>query len=305
MRVLITGATGLIGSRITRLCHQKGLQVNYLTTRKKKIKENYDYQGYYWNPSQGEIDVRCLDNVGAIINLAGENVFQPWTAKARARILNSRIESLNLLYKLLAENEHEVGQIVSASGISIYPNSMQKMYSENDPEADNSFLGKVVQKWEFAAAKFRELDLRVATIRIGLVLSFEGGALLQMKRPLKFNLGTPLGSGKQWQSWIHINDLAQIFLHAVENGLDGVYNAVAPNPVTNEELTKQLAKIMNKKIWLPNFPAFALRLILGDMSKMILGSQLVSSKKIEETGFSFNYVNLERTLEDLWYEKAG
>ncbi len=304
MRVLITGATGLIGSRITRLCHEKGIQVNYLTTSKKKIEQSREYRGYYWNPSTGEVDSRCIDNVGAIINLAGENVFQPWTEKAKKRILNSRLDSLNLLHKLLSENEHTVGQLVSASAIGIYPSSPQKMHTEDENNRDQSFLGEVVQKWESAADGFKDLGLRVAKIRIGLVLSCKGGALPQMMKPLRFNLGTPLGSGKQWQSWIHIEDLARIFLHAVENGLDGAFNGVAPNPVTNEELTKQIAGIMDKKVWLPNVPSFALKLVMGEMSVMVLSSQLVSSKKIENTGFSFYHVNLERALENLWNKKA-
>lgn len=305
MRVLITGATGLVGSRITRLCHDKGIDVNYLTTSKKKLEQSEKYHGYYWNPSTGEIDAACLEDVGAIINLAGENVFQPWTEKARKRIRSSRTDSLNLLYKVLSENEHEVGQLVSASAIGIYPSSFQKMHTEDENTVSDTFLGEVVQEWESAADRLRELQLRVAKIRIGLVLSSEGGALPQLEKPIRFNVGTPLGSGKQWQSWIHIEDLARIFLHAVENGLDGVYNGVAPNPVTNEELTRQLAKIMDKKVWLPNVPSFALKLVMGDMSEMVLDSQLVSSKKIEETGYQFRYINLEKALKDLWKKKAG
>lgn len=305
MRVLITGATGLVGSRITRLCHDKGIDVSYLTTSKKKLEQSEKYRGYYWNPSTGEIDAACLEDVGAIINLAGENVFQPWTNKARKRILSSRTDSLDLLYKVLSENEHEVGQLVSASAIGIYPSSFQKMHTEDENNFSHTFLGEVVQKWESAADRLRELQLRVAKIRIGLVLSSEGGALPQLEKPIRFNVGTALGNGKQWQSWIHIEDLAQIFLHAVENGLDGVYNGVAPNPVTNEELTKQLAKVMDKKVWLPNVPSFVLKLAMGDMSEMVLSSQLVSSKKIEETGYRFRYINLEKALKDLWKKKAG
>lgn len=305
MRVLITGATGLVGSRITRLCHDKGIDVSYLTTSKKKLEQSEKYRGYYWNPSTGEIDAACLEDVGAIINLAGENVFQPWTNKARKRILSSRTNSLDLLYKVLSENEHEVGQLVSASAIGIYPSSFQKMHTEDENNFSHTFLGEVVQKWESAADRLKELQLRVAKIRIGLVLSSEGGALPQLEKPIRFNVGTALGNGKQWQSWIHIEDLAQLFLHAVENGLDGVYNGVAPNPVTNEELTKQLAKVMGKKVWLPNVPSFVLRLAMGDMSEMVLSSQLVSSKKIEETGYRFRYINLEKALKDLWKKKAG
>ncbi|SDL43410.1 hypothetical protein SAMN04488034_10485 [Salinimicrobium catena] len=305
MRVLITGATGLIGSRITQLCHEKGIHVNYLTTSKDKLEQKENYKGYYWNPSTGEIDAACLDGVGAIINLAGENVFQPWTKSARNRILRSRINSLNVLHKLLSEQEHEVGQLISASAIGIYPSSLRKMHYEDETEIDDSFLAEVADKWEKAADRFTDLNLRVAKVRIGLVLSEKGGALAQMKRPVKYNVGAPLGSGDQWQSWIHIEDLARIFLHILENGLTGVYNGVAPKPVTNKELTERLAGVMGKKTWLPNVPAGILKVVMGDMSSVVLGSQLVSSKKIEETGFTFYYVSLTRALEDLLHKKTG
>lgn len=299
MRVLITGATGLIGSKITGLCHKNGIKVNYLSTSKNKIQEKENYRGFYWNPSSGDIDAACLEGVGAIINLAGANIFQPWTKKAKAEILNSRVNSLNTLYKTLNENEHEVGHLISASAIGIYPSSLQKMHFEDERAVDDSFLGEVTQKWEAAAERFNGLEIRVSKVRIGLVLSNKGGALAQMKKPIKFNMGAALGSGKQWQSWIHIEDLARIFLYILQNGLSGVYNAVAPNPVTNSTLTQQLAKTMDKNIWLPNVPAFALKLLMGEMSSIILSSQLVSCKKIRETGFSFHYINLERALRDL------
>lgn len=299
MKVLITGATGLIGSKITELCHEKGIKVNYLSTSKNKIQNKENYKGFYWDPSSGEIDSTCLEGVGTIINLAGANIFQPWTKQAKSKILNSRVNSLDTLYKALKENDHQVGQLISTSAIGIYPSSLQKMYDENEKEVDDSFLGEVTQKWEAAAGRFNELGLRVAIVRIGLVLSDKGGALAQMRKPLKYNVGAGLGSGRQWQSWIHIEDLGRIFLHILEKGLTGVYNGVAPNPVTNNLLTKQLAKTMGKNIWLPNVPALALKLLMGEMSLIILSSQLVSSKKISETGFDFHYINLERALKDL------
>src|SRR6056297_3396549 len=192
MRVLITGATGLIGSKITELCHEKGINVSYLSTSKNKIQQKENYRGFYWNPDSGEIDPACLEEVGAIINLAGANIFQPWTKKAKAKILNSRINSLNTLYTLLEENNHEVRQLISASAIGHYPSSLQKMHTEDEKEVDDSFLGEVTQKWEAAAERFQDLELKVAKVRIGLVLSNKGGALAQMKKPSKYNLGAAL-----------------------------------------------------------------------------------------------------------------
>ncbi|WP_324721833.1 TIGR01777 family oxidoreductase [Salinimicrobium sp. HB62] len=299
MRILITGATGLVGSEITRLCHEQGININFLTTSKGKIEKNETFRGYYWNPSTGEIDVRCLEGVGAIINLAGASVFQPWTASNKKKILKSRIDSLNLLHRTLKSNPHQVGQLVSASAIGIYPSSRSKMYEEDSTQLANDFLGEVSQKWEAAADKFNDLKLRVAKVRIGIVLSAEGGALPQIMKPVKYNLGAPLGSGKQWQSWIHIHDLARMFLYIISNGLTGVFNGVAPNPATNEELTKEVAHALDKKLWLPKVPGAALKLVMGEMSGVVLGSQLVSSSKIQQEGFSFNFVNLRPAVKDL------
>lgn len=305
MRVLITGATGLIGTKITELCHEKGIDVNFLTHSKDKLENRDNYKGFYWNPNKGEIDTACLERVGTIINLAGANIFQPWTKKNKQKILNSRLNSLNLLYKTLNENEHQVGQLISASAVGIYPSSTQVMHYESEDKVSESFLGQVAHRWELAANQFEEIGLRVAKVRIGLVLSNEGGALPQMERPIKYNVGAALGSGTQWQSWVHIQDLARIFLHILQNGLTGVYNGVAPNPVTHEDLMQQLARTMDKSLWLPKIPSFLLKTVMGEMSSVVLESQLVSSKKIQETGFSFYFVNLKAAFDDLWQKKTG
>ncbi|GHA28312.1 NAD-dependent epimerase [Salinimicrobium marinum] len=299
MRILITGATGLIGSEIVKLCKEKEIGVNYLTTSKSKIEKQSGYKGFHWNPSKGEIDPACLEEVGAVINLAGANIFRRWTDNAKEKILKSRIDSLDLLYRTLENNEHEVGHLVSASAIGVYPHSYDKMYSEDEKDLDDHFLGTVVQKWEAAADRFRSLDLRVAKIRVGLVLGKDGGALPKLNQVVKMNVGAVLGKGKQWQSWIHVRDLARIFLHVVENGFQGVYNAVAPNPVTHQELMNELAKQQDKKIWLPKVPSFVLKGIMGEMASTVLASQLVASKKIEDTGYAFQYVNIHKALENL------
>ena len=300
MRILITGATGLVGSEITRLLHEKGININYLTTSRSKIEKSDNYKGFYWNPSTGEIDTKCLEGVGAIINLAGASVFQPWTTSNKKKILNSRIDSLNLLSRTLEENDHEVGQLASASAIGIYPSSTQKMHYEEEKEVADNFLGEVSEKWEVAAQKFSNLGVRVAIVRIGIVLARDGGALPQIARPVKYNVGTALGSGKQWQSWIHVTDLARLFLFLISNGAEGVFNGVAPNPVTNEDLTREVAAVMDKKIWLPKVPGFALKLVMGEMSTVVLGSQLVSSKKVEEEGFNFQFINLRQAIRDIY-----
>ncbi|HKJ49115.1 MAG TPA: TIGR01777 family oxidoreductase [Christiangramia sp.] len=299
MRVLITGATGLIGSKLSQLCRDKGIKVNYLTTSKSKIKKEDDYQGFYWDPNNQEIEKGCIDGVKIIIHLAGASIAEPWSDSYKRKIIKSRTETAALLHKTLESNMNQVENFISASAIGVYPSSLEKLYFEDNNEKADNFVGEVVRKWEAAADKFENLGLDVAKIRVGLVLAEDGGMLEKIKKPISLNMGAALGSGKQWQSWIHIDDLAGIFLYAIENELTGVYNAVAPNPVTNKELTQELAKKMGKTIWLPNVPKFALKALLGEMSEIVLSSQLVSSKKIEEVGYNFEYTNLVRALGDL------
>lgn len=300
MRILITGATGLVGQEITRLCHLRDIPVNYLTTSKSKIKKEPRYTGFYWDPSTGEIDSNCFDGVGVVINLSGENVFQRWTPSARKRIMESRVQAAKVLYKgLQNNNRHQVDQIISASAIGIYPSSDKKMYYEEEKKTARDFLGKVVVEWEQANDQFESLGIKVAKVRVGLVLAKDQGALPKMQMPFRFNAGSSLGSGNQWQSWIHVTDLALIFIHILENGLTGVYNGVAPNPLRNKEVMEEIGASMGKKIWLPNVPPFALKLVMGKMSSMVLSSQLVASKKIEDTGFNFRFTSLSRALKDL------
>ncbi len=299
MRVLITGATGMIGSKLTRLCHEKGIDVNYLTTSKSKISKKNNYKGFYWDPKNEEIEAGCLDKVNTIVHLAGASIAEPWSPSYKRTIIKSRTETAALLLKALQENEHQVEDFISASAIGYYPSSLEKLYHEDFPTASNSFVGEVVKKWEAAADEFEKEGLDVAKIRVGLVLAKEGGMLTKVKKPVSINLGAPLGSGRQWQSWIHIEDLAGIFLFAIENHLSGVFNAVAPNPVTNKELTKELARQMGKKVWLPNVPSVVLKGLLGEMSEIVLSSQLVSAEKIESAGYTFKFKNLARALADL------
>ena len=289
----------MVGSHITKLCHKKGIEVNYLTTSKGKIENRSDYKGFYWNIENRKIDPNCFKNVDCIIHLAGADIGKRWTSSYKKEIIDSRTQSADLLYKTLENSGFKIPRLISASAIGVYPSSLEKLYFEEDKSVNNSFLGEVVVLWEATANKFEDLGMEVAKIRIGLVLAREGGALPKLKDPVSFNVGTAFGGGKQWQSWIHIEDLAGIFLHVIENKLSGVYNAVAPNPVTNQELMKEIASQLNKSIWLPNVPGFALKAALGEMSTVLLSSQLVSSDKIEKAGYEFRYKNLTKALEDL------
>ncbi|WP_421824665.1 TIGR01777 family oxidoreductase [Flagellimonas oceanensis] len=301
MKVLITGATGLVGQAIVEVLNRRGIPVNYLTTSKGKITSSEDFQGYYWNPSKAEIDLDCFKDVQAIINLAGTSIAKRWTPQHRKKVLSSRLDSLRTLKKGLGDSGNkEVECLVSASAIGIYPDSKCDYYEESETKLDDGFLGEVVSKWEAEADTFEKLGVDVAKIRIGLVLSRDGGALPKMALPVKNFIGAPIGSGDQWQSWIHIEDLAQMFAFAVENNLQGTYNGVAPNPVTNTKLTKELARVLDRPLWMPNVPAFVLKVVLGKMSTLLLASQRVSNKKIEEEGFAFQYTNVCQALKSIY-----
>jgi len=298
-KVLITGATGLIGSELVRQCHEDGISVNYLTTRKEKIENKKNYTGFYWNPKNGIIDINAFTGATAIINLAGASVSERWTASYKRTIIKSRMEPIGLLHKTLQKINHTIEHFISASGISIYPNSKTKLYTEENEEIDDSFLAKVVATWETEARKFKMLGMEVSKVRTGVVLAHDGGAFPKLVKPIKFGIGAPLGSGEQWQSWIHIKDIAGIYLFLLNNRLEGIYNAVAPNPVQNKRMTKMIALQLESPLWLPNIPAISLKILLGEMSILALKGQLVSSKKIEQVGYPFKFYNLESALQDL------
>ena len=298
MRILITGATGLIGSEIVKQCRLNNIAVNYLTTSKSKLETDPNYKGFYWNPSKNEIDTACLNEVDAIIHLVGASISKRWTASYKKTIMLSRVQTSQLLFDTLKNHPNQVKQIVSASAIGIYPSSLTNYYSEDFDTVSSSFLGQVVEQWEQVVDAFSTLNIMVSKVRIGLVLSAKGGALPEMAKPIKFGAGAAFGSGKQWQSWIHITDLANLFLHVLENKLEGVYNGVSPNPETNKQLTKSIAQQLKRPLFLPNIPESLMKLILGEMHILLFESQRVSSKKIEDTGFSFEHYNLQSALQE-------
>ncbi|MCF8320613.1 MAG: TIGR01777 family oxidoreductase [Flavobacterium sp.] len=299
MKVLITGATGLIGTELVSLLLQNGISVNYLTTSKNKIVNELNYNGFYWSPEQGIIDENCLMGVDSIINLAGANISKRWTNSYKQEIIESRLLSSALLFKAIKNNPNQVKQIVSASGTSIYPNSDTIIFDENSTQVNSSFLGNVVIKWEESTDKFTTLGIKVCKLRTGIVLSAKGGALVEMLKTIKLGLGSCFGSGKQIQSWIHIHDIASLYYFAINNDLEGVYNAVSPNPVTNEELTFSIAKALKKPLFMPNIPKFMMHLILGEMHELLFENRNLSAKKIIDKGFVFKYKTIEQAMKNI------
>lgn len=299
MKVLITGSTGLIGQSIIQELLAKGHSVNYLTTKREKIKSQENINGFYWSPNQELIDPQSLVGVDAIIHLAGASVAKRWTKQYKKEIMCSRVRSAKLLLNTLKKHPNTIKQFISASAIGIYPDSLSETYTEDSQGVNPTFLGKVVKRWEKVASKFKELSINVCKIRIGLVLSEKGGALPQMAKPIRLGLGASFGAGNQYQSWIHIQDLSRLFVTALENQWEGKYNAVAPNPVTQKTLIRTISNILNKPLWLPNFPKFIMQWVLGDMHILLFESQKVSAEKVLQQGFTFKHEFIEEALRDL------
>lgn len=300
MKVLITGATGLIGNELTALLLQNGISVHYLTTSKKKIVNEPNFKGFYWNPSQGLIDENSLIGVNAIIHLAGASISKRWTKSYKQEIIESRIVATNTLFATLKNNPNEVKQIISASGTAIYPNNSNTVFDENTNEMQDSFLGNVVLKWEESVDKFKLLNINVCKLRTGIVFSNKGGALMEMVKPIKLGLGAAFGSGKQVQSWIHIHDIAALYLFALENQWDGIYNAVSPSPITNTELTKAIALVLKKPLFLPNIPQFVMKCILGEMHILLFENRKISASKVLKNGFIYKFGTVDRALKNLF-----
>lgn len=297
MRILITGATGLVGQALTRLLLQKKYEVYFLTTNPKSLNALPGATGFLWDPSAQTIDSKCFEEVQAIIHLAGTSISIPWTTKNRASILDSRVQTIHLLHQAYQEFPRGVCQkFISASAIGIYPSHPKRLWKEEDQEPPQNFLQQVVSQWEAAVLDISETIPTTIRMRIGLVLANEGGVFPTLKIPTQWGLGAAFGNGEQYQSWIHIKDLANAFVHAVDHLTSGVFNAVAPQPVTQNTLIKVLGKTLNRPAFLPNIPAIMMRFVLGERSQLVLNSQRVSSQKLEASGFSFEFDSLESAL---------
>jgi uncharacterized protein (TIGR01777 family) len=295
MNILITGATGFLGKHLLPHLQAKGHNVSMLS-RKKGSRNSF-----YWNPAEGEMDSNALTKAECIIHLAGENIGEGrWTAKRKKEILVSRVKSGELLYEQLKKNKHSVHTFISASGVGIYGNTGDVWVDESTSPA-NDFLAEVCKAWENVASKIASLGIRVVIVRQSTILGKEGGALPVIARPVKLYAGAALGTGQQYMSWIHVEDVCRIYQKAVEDsGMSGVYNAVAPNPRTNAEFTKTLAGVLHRPLWLPNVPAFMLQLVLGEKASIVLEGQRVLGKRLKLTGFQFRFRELSEALKDIY-----
>ena len=291
----------MIGERLTDLLLERGYHVSHLGRTKREGK----VASYVWDIERKYIEPGALRGVDAIVHLAGANVGEKrWTKKRKDTILRSRIDPTRILYSELQKQDHSVKTVVCAAGSSYYGLDNGGKIAEEDDKPGDDFLALVSQSWERELDKFGDLGLRVVKLRAAIVLSPKGGALKKMKRPTELYVGAVLASGDQPVTWIHIDDHCGIIIKGLEDSsMKGAYNSVAPNPVTNEQFTKEMAAALHRPIILPHAPAFILRIVFGEMADVVLYGIRISSEKIIRAGYTFKFPNLREAFEDLLVKK--
>ena len=296
-KILITGASGLVGQRLTELLLQKGYQVSHVG----RSKRGGTVPSFVWDVESGFIDSKALNDVHTIIHLAGAGVADKrWTATRKKEILESRTKSTVLLFETLKNEKNSVTTVISASAIGFYGFGWSDEVFTEESKPGSDFLAQVTKQWEEKVDKISSIGIRVVKLRIGIVLSEKGGALAEMAKPIKLGVGSPLGTGKQYLTWIHLDDLCEMFIKAAEDlSMKGPYNAVGPEWVTNAKMTHAIANVLNRPLWLPSIPGFALKIILGEMADLVINGSKISSAKIQKTGFKFKFIKLEEALKDL------
>jgi uncharacterized protein (TIGR01777 family) len=299
-KVLITGASGMIGRQLSVELLKRGYKINALSRSKQPPSSSIEY--YEWDIEDGVIDEAAFDGIDTIIHLAGESIGgSRWTKKQKQKIITSRTDSINLIYKKLQTlATHQVKTVLSMSAVGLYGDRGNDLLIE-ESEIGKGFLSDACVRWETAVKGTPFNDIRIVILRGGLVLNKTQGALPQMAKLISLNLGSPLGSGKQWTPWVHLKDVVATFIFTLENeNMNGTYNMVAPELVTNETFIKSLATELKKTLWLPNVPSFILKGILGEQSHLLLDSAKVSSKKLIDSGFIFEFPELKKALQDIY-----
>ncbi len=296
MNILITGGTGLIGKSLVKNLRERNHNVRILTRKK-----NNNPNEFYWNTDEKFIDPKAFENLDSIIHLAGANISEKWTADYKKELFTSRIDTANLLKDYCVKQNVHLKAFISASGINYYGTfTSDKLLKENDGIIQNDFLAKLCEDWEEAADNFSDLSDRVVCLRTAMVLAKNGGAFPMLKKTVDFNIGSAVGSGKQWMNWIHTDDLVNMYIFAVENSdLNGKFNAVSDQTPTNEQFMKSLAAISNKFFLPINVPSFVMKTVFGEMSSIILEGTRASNEKIKSLGFDFEFSTPEAAFADL------
>ncbi len=297
--ILITGGTGLIGRHLCPKLQEKGYEVLLLSHKKK---QNTTFPSYSWDWETQNLPDEAIEAADYIIHLAGANIGdRRWTKKRKQLIVDSRIKTTQLLFNKVKAKNKELKAFISASATGYYGAiTSEKVYKETDLSA-NDFLGKTGAQWEQAADKFSlELSIRTVKLRTGVVLTKQGGALPKMLIPVKLGFGSAIGNGKQYMPWIHIDDLCNIYIKALEDTqMQGAYNTVAPEHVTNKEFVRTAAEVLKKPFWFPNAPSVFMKILFGEMSDLLLKGSRVSAQKIQNAGYNFLFPDLKTALSDL------
>lgn len=293
--ILIAGGTGFIGRRIQKLLEKSNYKVSILSRSPKSDNE------FYWNPSKGEIDKKSLENVSTIINLCGAGIGDKrWTNSRKEELYHSRIEPTKFLFSLL-EDLPDLESYISASGITCYGfGNTNKTYSEND-SFGSDYLSQLVESWENVADLFKS-RCRVVKMRTAVVLDENEGALSKIAKPIQYGVGSALGDGKQIISWVHIDDLTNALLFAIQNPIEGAFNIVGGNH-SNQDFSKSLANVLNKPFFFPKIPAFILNILLGEMAMIVLKGVKVSNQKLLDAGFEFKFSELDATFNAIYSKK--
>lgn len=299
-KILITGATGLVGTALKKHLLAQGYEVNTLSR-----KESDDPNNFTWDVYKGEIDTQCLTGVDAIIHLAGEPVAEKkWTKERKKQIIDSRVKSTQLIYKAIQSNpDHQIKSFISASAVGFYGDCGDEILTE-ESQNGYGFLAECCKLWEDAVDEGKKLSLRIVKLRTGIVFSTKGGALPQLDKPVRLFAGAALGTGKQWTPWLHIDDMAAMYVYALENfNMESSYNACAPFPVTNEGLTKAIAKHLHRPFWSVKVPRKAIELLMGERTEAVMMSNNTAAQKILDAGFKFKFTHLDDALANLYQHK--
>ncbi|MDY3400966.1 TIGR01777 family oxidoreductase [Riemerella anatipestifer] len=301
MKVIISGGTGFVGKHLTEYLISKGYEIFILTRRLPPHNPQDSLRYFEWNPQLKTFDKTPFEMADAIINLAGAGIAdERWTIQRKEILVNSRINANETIIKALWEVDNRITTVISTSAIGWYgleiPSDMLCM---EDMSVAADFLAQLCQKWEDSIKPVKDLGKRLCILRTGIVLGADGGAYPKMTQPLNFGIKPLLGNGKQMMSWVHIKDHCAIYHHLLENEVEGVFNSVAPNPVTQNEFLNQVQKSKKKYSLSVKVPKFLLRMMLGELSDMLTSSAKVSSQKIEQAGYKFRYPNIKDAVEDL------
>lgn len=296
--VLIAGGTGLVGTQLSKLLSEQGFQVRHLS---RNARPDATYPAFAWDVDKGSLDPLALEGVEYIINLAGAGVAdKPWTQARKLLIINSRVKSNQLLKRHILAMSQPPKAFVSSAAVGYYGDNPSDQWIGEDAPPGTGFLSESCIAWEASIRSLIETGVRIVGLRIGIVLSTNGGALPKMTQPMKFGLAPYFGSGNTWYPWIHIDDLCRMFLFALQDtDMSGFFNAVAPNPVRNRELIKKASSVFARRTISIPAPALALRAVLGELADAILTGVRASSAKIQREGFDFEHPNLEEALRSL------